>query len=126
MVERGIRRRLAPMLNGDERRLRQAFSLMFALPGTPVLWYGDELGMGDDLRLAQRDAVRTPMQWSAERNAGFTKAEKPFRPVISRGPYAFEHTIELVLREVDAMVGHAVLGEVVGADLLRPLARADL
>ena len=60
------------MLGGDERRLKLAFSLMFALPGTPVLWYGDEIGMGDDLSLPERNSVRTPMQWSDEPNAGFS------------------------------------------------------
>ncbi|HEU6442455.1 MAG TPA: alpha-amylase family protein, partial [Microvirga sp.] len=70
--ERGIRRRLAPMLGGDERRIKQAFSLMFALPGTPVLWYGDEIGMGEDLSLQERNSVRTPMQWADEPNAGFS------------------------------------------------------
>jgi maltose alpha-D-glucosyltransferase/alpha-amylase len=88
---RGIRRRLAPMLDGDERRLKLAFSLMFALPGTPVMWYGDEIGMGDDLSLRERNSVRTPMQWSDERNAGFSTASPGHlvRPVVSQG--AFDH-----------------------------------
>lgn len=63
---------------------------MFSLPGSPVMRYGDEIGMGDDLRLKERDAVRTPMQWSNERNAGFTAAEMPVRPVIADGPYAYD------------------------------------
>ena len=63
---RGIRRRLAPMLNNDRRRLELAYSLMFTLPGTPVMRYGDEIGMGDDLSLPERYAARTPMQWSAD------------------------------------------------------------
>ncbi|MDP9148703.1 MAG: alpha-amylase family protein [Myxococcota bacterium] len=88
---RGIRRRLAPMLGGDRRRLELAYSLMFTLPGTPVIRYGDELGMGDDIDLEERNSVRTPMQWSTEPNAGFTKAKKPILPVIDRGPYGFEH-----------------------------------
>ena len=76
------------MLGGDERRLKLAFSLMFALPGTPVLWYGDEIGMGDDLSLPERNSVRTPMQWSDEPNAGFStaSAERLVRPVVSEGP----------------------------------------
>jgi maltose alpha-D-glucosyltransferase / alpha-amylase len=86
---RGIRRRPAPML-GDAMRLRLAHSLVLALPGTPVLHYGDELGMGEDLRLRDRAAVRTPMQWSAERNAGFSDADSPVRPLVSRGPFAYE------------------------------------
>jgi maltose alpha-D-glucosyltransferase / alpha-amylase len=70
---RGIRRRLAPMLQGDRQRLELAYSLMMTLPGTPVIRYGDEIGMGDDLRLLERNCARTPMQWSTEPNAGFTK-----------------------------------------------------
>jgi maltose alpha-D-glucosyltransferase / alpha-amylase len=91
LYERGIRRRLAPMFDGDRRRLELAYSLMFTLPGTPVLRYGDELGMGDDLRLPERDCARTPMQWSNEPHGGFTKSDKPHIPVISGGPYGFEH-----------------------------------
>jgi maltose alpha-D-glucosyltransferase / alpha-amylase len=88
---RGIRRRLAPMLEGDRRRLELAYSLMFTLPGTPVLRYGDELGMGDDLTLPERKCARTPMQWSTEPNAGFTKGKRPILPVISRGPFGYQH-----------------------------------
>jgi maltose alpha-D-glucosyltransferase/alpha-amylase len=88
---RGIRRRLAPMLGGDRRRLELAYSLMFTLPGTPVIRYGDELGMGDDLSLSERTSCRTPMQWSGEPHGGFTKYERPIVPVISNGPYGFQH-----------------------------------
>jgi len=91
LYDRGIRRRLAPMLGGDRRRLELAYSLMFTLPGTPVLRYGDELGMGDDLSLPERVCCRTPMQWSTEPNGGFTKSRKAVVPVISDGPYGFEH-----------------------------------
>jgi maltose alpha-D-glucosyltransferase / alpha-amylase len=91
LYDRGIRRRLAPMLGGDRRRLELAYSLMFTLPGTPVLRYGDELGMGDDISLPERACGRTPMQWSGEPNGGFTKSEKPAAPVITGGPYGFEH-----------------------------------
>jgi maltose alpha-D-glucosyltransferase/alpha-amylase len=87
---RGIRRRLAPMLGGDRRRLELAYSLMFTLPGTPVIRYGDELGMGDDLELPERECARTPMQWSTEPNAGFTRAKRPVTPVISRGPFGYQ------------------------------------
>jgi maltose alpha-D-glucosyltransferase/alpha-amylase len=87
---RGIRRRLAPMLSGDRRRLELAYSLLFSLPGTPVLRYGDELGMGDDLTLEERDCARTPMQWSTEPNGGFTRAKKPILPVIDDGIYGFD------------------------------------
>ncbi|WP_181703043.1 alpha-amylase family protein [Chthonobacter albigriseus] len=91
LYDRGIRRRLAPMLAGDRRRLELAYSLLFTLPGTPVIRYGDELGMGDDLSLPERYCARTPMQWSDEPQGGFTKGDKPILPVISGGPYGFEH-----------------------------------
>ena len=91
LYDRGIRRRLAPMLDGDGRRLELAYSLLFTLPGTPVIRYGDELGMGDDLSLPERNGARTPMQWSNEPHGGFTKSDKPMLPVISGGPYGFEH-----------------------------------
>jgi len=73
---RGIRRRLAPMLKGDRRRIELAYALQFAMPGTPVLRYGDEIGMGENLALADRAAIRTPMQWSDTDNAGFSTAPK--------------------------------------------------
>ncbi|MDR6816791.1 maltose alpha-D-glucosyltransferase/alpha-amylase [Neorhizobium sp. 2083] len=91
LYDRGIRRRLAPMLQGDRRRLELAYSLMFSLPGTPVIRYGDEIGMGDDLSLPERNCARTPMQWSTEPRGGFTKNDKPVLPVISGGPFGFEH-----------------------------------
>jgi maltose alpha-D-glucosyltransferase/alpha-amylase len=86
---RGIRRRLAPML-GDRQRLEFAYSLLFSLPGTPIIRYGDEIGMGDDLSLEGREAVRTPMQWSDEAHAGFSLADKPVHAVIAGGVYGFE------------------------------------
>ncbi|AXV16027.1 trehalose synthase [Neorhizobium sp. SOG26] len=91
LYDRGIRRRLAPMLQNDRRRLELAYSLMFSLPGTPVIRYGDEIGMGDDLSLPERNCARTPMQWSDEPHGGFTKSNKPVLPVISGGPFGFEH-----------------------------------
>jgi maltose alpha-D-glucosyltransferase / alpha-amylase len=88
---RGIRRRLAPMLQGDRRRLELAYSLMLTLPGTPVIRYGDEIGMGDDLALQERNCAHTPMQWSAERHGGFTAGDDPALPVIDHGPYGYAH-----------------------------------
>ncbi|MET7257151.1 alpha-amylase family protein [Dyadobacter fermentans] len=90
LYDRGIRRRLAPMMGNDIRRLEMAYSLLFSLPGAPVIRYGEELGMGDDLRLKERLSVRTPMQWNGTKNAGFTDADSAFRPVISTGEYGFE------------------------------------
>jgi maltose alpha-D-glucosyltransferase/alpha-amylase len=86
---RGIRRRLAPMLGGDQRRLRMAYALQFSLRGTPVLRYGEEIGMGEDLSLPGREAIRTPMQWSSKANGGFTDAAEPIRPVVSTGEYGY-------------------------------------
>ena len=88
---RGIRRRLAPMLQGDRRRLELAYSLMLTLPGTPVIRYGDEIAMGENLKLPERNCARTPMQWSTEPQAGFTKSDRPIMPVISEGAYGFQH-----------------------------------
>ena len=89
---RGIRRRLAPMLGGDRRRIELALSLLFSLPGTPLLVYGDEIGMGEDLSLPGRQAVRTPMQWSGDRNGGFSKAPEDALagPMISKGDFGYE------------------------------------
>ncbi|MBZ8132312.1 alpha-amylase family protein [Afifella sp. IM 167] len=92
VYDRGIRRRLAPMLEGDIARLKLAYALMFALPGTPVIWYGEEIGMGDDQSLEERNAVRTPLQWSNRKNGGFSVAdpEDLVRPVLSKGPFRYE------------------------------------
>jgi maltose alpha-D-glucosyltransferase/alpha-amylase len=89
---RGIRRRLAPMLS-DPRQRKLAIFLLCALPGTPVLLYGDEIGMGDNLELPDRASVRTPMQWSDAVNAGFSDAEpiQMVHPVIDRGPFGFRN-----------------------------------
>jgi maltose alpha-D-glucosyltransferase/alpha-amylase len=90
---RGIRRRLAPMLGGDRRRIELAYSLQFTLRGTPVLRYGEEIGMGDDLSLEGRDAIRTPMQWSLLPNAGFStaKAGELARPIVTEGEFGYQN-----------------------------------
>ena len=86
---RGIRRRLAPMLGGDRRRIELAYSLQFTLRGTPVLRYGEEIGMGDDLSLPGREAIRTPMQWSARDQRGLHHPRTPVRPLVPRGEYGY-------------------------------------
>ncbi|NUQ28209.1 MAG: trehalose synthase [Acidobacteriaceae bacterium] len=91
LYDRGIRRRLAPMLHGDRRRLEQAYSLLFSLPGTPVLRYGDEIGMGDNLALPERYSCRTSMQWTNDRNGGFTWAKRSKIPTIRAGAYGYQH-----------------------------------
>jgi maltose alpha-D-glucosyltransferase/alpha-amylase len=90
IFERGIRRRLAPMLENDEQRLKLAYSLLFSLPGVPMIRYGDEIGMGDNLRLQGRNSVRTAMQWTDSSNGGFTaKTGRIPNPVISSGEYGY-------------------------------------
>jgi maltose alpha-D-glucosyltransferase/alpha-amylase len=92
LYDRGIRRRLAPMLGNDRARLELAYSVQFTLRGTPVLRYGDEIGMGENLRLPGRNAIRTPMQWSDATNGGFSTGPKKnlTRPVISGGEFGYE------------------------------------
>jgi maltose alpha-D-glucosyltransferase/alpha-amylase len=90
-VHEGIRRRLAPLLANDRRRIELLNGILLSLPGTPVLYYGDEIGMGDNIYLRDRDAVRTPMQWSAGRNAGFSSASPPrvYLPPVADSEFAF-------------------------------------
>ena len=90
LYHRGIRRRLAPMLGNDRRRLELAFSLLFALPGTPMLQYGDEIGIGDDLSLPERQCARTPMQWNQDRHGGFSRADEVVSPVIDDAEYGYQ------------------------------------
>ena len=92
---RGIRRRLAPMLSEDGHEMKRqkvelAFSLLFSSPGAPLIMYGDEIGMGENLELPGRDAARTPMQWSQEKNAGFSSAERLIAPVVNEGPFGYD------------------------------------
>jgi maltose alpha-D-glucosyltransferase/alpha-amylase len=88
----GIRHRLAPLLKNDRRRIELMNALLFSLPGTPVVYYGDEIGMGDNIYLGDRNGVRTPMQWSADRNAGFSRAnaQKLYLPIITDSVYHYE------------------------------------
>jgi maltose alpha-D-glucosyltransferase / alpha-amylase len=84
----GIRRRLAPLLGNDRGRIELLHSMLMTLPGTPILYYGDEIGMGDDISLRDRNGVRTPMQWEPGPGAGFSSADRLYTPVIAEGPYA--------------------------------------
>jgi maltose alpha-D-glucosyltransferase/alpha-amylase len=90
LYDRGIRRRLTPMLGNDRKRLELAFSLLFSLPGTPMMQYGDEIGIGDNLRLPERECARTPMQWTAGRHGGFSMARRIVRPVINNKVYGYK------------------------------------
>ncbi len=89
----GIRRRLAPLLDNDRRKIELAHALLFALPGAPILYYGDEIGMGDNVWLPDRNGLRTPMQWTDAPNAGFSTAapERLYAPVVSTPPYDPPH-----------------------------------
>ncbi len=103
---RGIRRRLAPMLGNDPAMLRLAYSLQFTLPGTPVLRYGEELGMGDDLSLPEREALRTPMQWTSGPQGGFTTADTATKPVIDTGEYGYRSlNVDLARQDPDSLLG---------------------
>ena len=91
-INLGIRRRLAPLLGNDRRVVELMNSLLFSMPGTPVIYYGDEIGMGDNIYLGDRNGVRTPMQWTADRNAGFSSAnpQRLFLPVVIDPEYHYE------------------------------------
>lgn len=91
-IHRGIRRRLAPMMNNDRRRIELLNGLLMSMPGTPIVYYGDEIGMGDNIYLGDRNGVRTPMQWNSRMNAGFSLAdpERLYAPVISNAVYGYQ------------------------------------
>jgi maltose alpha-D-glucosyltransferase/alpha-amylase len=97
----GIRRRLAPIFKNDRRKIAAAYSLLFTLPGSPIIYYGDEIGMGDNVQLTDRNGVRTPMQWSAAPNAGFSTApaSKLYAPVIDGDQFGYQHANVAVERE---------------------------
>lgn len=108
IYNRGLRRRVAPMMNSD-KRLKFLFALLFGLPGTPLICYGDEIGMGEDLSLQERSSVRTPMQWSTGKNAGFSEASpsKTILPVISRKKYAYKHVnVDVVKKDKGSIYTH--------------------
>jgi maltose alpha-D-glucosyltransferase / alpha-amylase len=88
----GIRRRLAPLMENDRRKIELLNSILFTMPGTPIIYYGDEIGMGDNIYLGDRDGVRTPMQWSPDRNGGFSRAEpqRLYLPVINDSVYGYQ------------------------------------
>jgi maltose alpha-D-glucosyltransferase/alpha-amylase len=118
----GIRRRLAPLLENDQRRIELANSLLFTLPGSPIIYYGDEIGMGDNISLPDRNGVRTPMQWDGGRNAGFSNAKEIYAPVIDNSTFSREKVnvavqlenpdslLQTVRRMVDARKKHPTLG----------------
>jgi maltose alpha-D-glucosyltransferase/alpha-amylase len=97
----GVRRRLAPLLGNDPRKITLMHSLLFALPGTPVLYYGDEIGMGDNVDLPDRNGVRTPMQWTNSANGGFSHADNLFAPIIDDAVYGFQQ-VSVEAKQADA------------------------
>ncbi len=96
----GIRRRLAPLMEGGRRQIELMNALLMSMPGTPIIYYGDEIGMGDNVYLGDRNGVRTPMQWSADRNAGFSEADTAalFSPLIVDPPYGY-HTVNVTAQD---------------------------
>jgi maltose alpha-D-glucosyltransferase / alpha-amylase len=118
----GIRRRLAPLLDNNQRRIELANSLLFTLPGSPIIYYGDEIGMGDNIFLHDRNGVRTPMQWSRGRNGGFSNAAETYSPVIDNASFIPElvnvadqlenpHSLlQTIRRMVEARKKHLTLG----------------
>jgi maltose alpha-D-glucosyltransferase/alpha-amylase len=131
----GIRRRLAPLLQNDHRRLELVHSIVFTLPGSPVLYYGDEIGMGDDVSLADRQGLRTPMQWNGDHNAGFSQAapERLYAPVITNPVYGYRtvnveaqrHADGSLLRRLQRLIAVRKEHSVFGRGALEMLAPAD-
>ncbi|HET7219896.1 MAG TPA: maltose alpha-D-glucosyltransferase [Vicinamibacterales bacterium] len=124
LINGGIRRRLAPLMENSRRRIELMTSLLFSLPGTPVIYYGDELGMGDNIYLGDRNTVRTPMQWTGDRNGGFSRADSArlYAPLITDPVYGYaavnveaqERSPFSLLNWMKRMIGlrkqHAVFG----------------
>jgi maltose alpha-D-glucosyltransferase / alpha-amylase len=103
----GIRRRLAPLLDNDRERIKLMNSLLLSMPGSPIIYYGDEIGMGDNIFLGDRDGVRTPMQWSPDRNAGFSRADpqRLYLPPIMDAMYGYERVnVESQLRDKSSLL----------------------
>jgi len=106
-INLGIRRRLAPLLENDQERIKLMHSLLLSMPGTPVLYYGDEIGMGDNIFLGDRDGVRTPMQWTSDRNGGFSRADpqRLYLPPIQDPVYGYEAVnVEAQSRETSSLL----------------------
>jgi maltose alpha-D-glucosyltransferase/alpha-amylase len=131
IYDRGIRRRLAPMFEGDLRRLKMAYSLLFSLPGTPKIVYGDEIGVGEDLNMPGRNSVRCPMQWNAGANAGFSASKKGMsRYVVRSGNFGYrnvnvqaqQHSDDSLLAHIKRLVGLRRQAAVIGNSDFRPLA----
>jgi maltose alpha-D-glucosyltransferase/alpha-amylase len=116
----GIRRRLAPLMEGGRRQIELMNALLMSMPGTPIIYYGDEIGMGDNIYLGDRNGVRTPMQWSADRNAGFSEADTAalYSPLIVDPPWGY-HTVNVADRRAPG-VPRIRPGNVGGPRRLKP------
>jgi maltose alpha-D-glucosyltransferase / alpha-amylase len=122
----GIRRRLAPLLDNDRRLIELANSILFSLPGTPIIYYGDEIGMGDNIWLPDRNGVRTPMQWDASDSAGFSQSASLYSPVIDTPPYNYQ-TVNVAAQIADAgSLWHAIRRMIQLRKKLSPLTDGDL
>jgi maltose alpha-D-glucosyltransferase/alpha-amylase len=106
----GIRRRLAPLLDGDRRKIELLNSILFTLPGAPIVYYGDEIGMGDNIWLDDRNGVRTPMQWDNTPNAGFStaKPDELYNPAISGGQFGYQKVNVASQRADEQSLWHAI------------------
>ncbi|MCO6449261.1 MAG: maltose alpha-D-glucosyltransferase [Caldilineales bacterium] len=122
----GIRRRLAPLLDNDRRKIELLNSLLFTLPGSPIIYYGDEIGMGDDIWLHDRNGVRTPMQWDGSANAGFSDADSLYAPVISDEVFGYQR-VNVVAQKADPASLYHTLRRFIAAYKSQPaLALGDL
>ncbi|MFO7291585.1 MAG: maltose alpha-D-glucosyltransferase [Actinomycetes bacterium] len=127
-VNVGIRRRLAPLLRNDRRQIELLNSLLLSLPGTPVVYYGDEIGMGDNIYLGDRNSVRTPMQWSPDRNGGFSEAnpQQLYLPLITDPEYHFE-TVNVEAQQANSSSLWWWMRQMIAQrKALEPLSRGDL
>lgn len=122
----GIRRRLAPLMDNDRRKIALMNSLLFTLPGAPVLYYGDEIGMGDDVTLPDRNGVRTPFQWSAEPSAGFSAAQTLYSPAISDPVYGYGRVNVAAQRDDPDALLHTIRQMIAVRKTLPTLARGSL
>lgn len=123
----GIRRRLAPLLDGDRRKIELMNSILFTLPGSPIIYYGDEIGMGDDIWLDDRNGVRTPMQWDTSANAGFSTAPPPkiYAPVIRDGRFGYQNVNAADQRAQENSLWHTIRNMIAVRKEHRAFGRGD-
>jgi len=123
----GIRRRLAPLLDNDRRKIQLAYSLLFTLPGSPIIYYGDEIGMGDNIWLDDRNGVRTAMQWEPGINAGFSQAnaETLFSPIIADPVFSPERVNVTSQRAVPDSLWHTIRHMMAVRKQYREFSRGD-